>query len=63
MDRPWSDLTTVDSTSIARSLAALGNPQRVQIVQLLVRGLATTAELTARLDEPTPFVSSTSSRC
>ena len=62
MDRPWSALTAVDSTSIARSLAALGNPQRVQIVQLLVQGPATTAELTARLDEPSSGSCSTTSR-
>jgi DNA-binding transcriptional ArsR family regulator len=52
MDRPWRELTGVDPTSIARLLGALGNAQRLHVVQLLVDGPKSTAELTTRLDDP-----------
>jgi DNA-binding transcriptional ArsR family regulator len=52
MDRSWTELTELESSPIARLLAALGNPQRVQIVQALIHSPATTAELSGRLDEP-----------
>ena len=52
MDRPWRDLAGVDPTSIARLLGALGNAQRLRVVQLLVDGPMSTATLTASLEEP-----------
>lgn len=52
MDRTWNELTELEPGPIARLLAALGNPQRVKIVQALVHAPATTAELSGRLDEP-----------
>ena len=48
----WNELTELEPGPIARLLAALGNPQRVQIVQALIHAPATTAELSGRLDEP-----------
>ena len=50
MDRRWEDLTSVEPALVAPALAALGSAQRVQIVQLLLRRPATTAELTAALE-------------
>ena len=50
MDRRWEDLTNVEPALVAPALAALGSAQRVQIVQLLLRRPATTAELTAALE-------------
>jgi DNA-binding transcriptional ArsR family regulator len=52
MNRTADDLLAADPATTARLLAALGSPQRVQIVQLLIASPATTSELTARLDEP-----------
>jgi DNA-binding transcriptional ArsR family regulator len=52
MERPWSELVSADPTSIARLLGALGNGQRLRVVQLLVDGPMSTANLTSRLDEP-----------
>ena len=52
MDRSWTELTELEPGPIARLLAALGNAQRVQLVQALIHAPATTAELSGRLDEP-----------
>ena len=52
MDRHWSELLGLEPTSIARVFGALGNPQRVRVAQSLLAGPMSTADLTARLDEP-----------
>jgi DNA-binding transcriptional ArsR family regulator len=52
MSREWDVLVGADPAALASTLAALGSPQRVQIMQLLVRGALTTAEMTERLDGP-----------
>jgi DNA-binding transcriptional ArsR family regulator len=50
--RPWSDLAEVDPGLVAAPLAGLASPHRIQILQVLLRGPATTAEITDRLEGP-----------
>lgn len=52
MSRPWSELVEVNPTPVAHCMAALGSPQRVGIIQILLQGPATTAQITESLDEP-----------
>jgi DNA-binding HxlR family transcriptional regulator len=48
-DHRWSELLAADPNPMAVCLAAFGNGQRILILQLLLRGRASTAELTAAL--------------
>jgi DNA-binding transcriptional ArsR family regulator len=50
--RPWSDLTGADPATLAGPLAGLASPHRIQILQLLLHGPVTTAELTEQLAGP-----------
>jgi DNA-binding transcriptional ArsR family regulator len=52
MDRTWSERLHADPAPLSSSLAALGNPLRIQIVQMLLRRPASTVELTDALDAP-----------
>ena len=53
MVRHWEDIVAAEPAAIATTMSALGNPQRVRIVQALVDRPASTAEIAERLEEPT----------
>jgi DNA-binding transcriptional ArsR family regulator len=52
MNRSWAELTTAGASPLASGLVALASPTRVAIVQTLLRGRASKADLSAALDEP-----------
>lgn len=52
MERDTAELVSVEPIAVANTMNALGNSNRVQIIQILLHGPATTASLTDRLDGP-----------
>ncbi|MGD9572760.1 MAG: ArsR/SmtB family transcription factor [Thermoleophilia bacterium] len=52
MNRRWTELAAAEPAPVAAVLAALGSPQRVQVLQVLLRGPATTSEIGERLGGP-----------